>query len=84
MPSDGGRARELTTVEGEYPTWSPGAWRSCQPSPDARGSNSNYDVFIVNRDGSGLRRLTSWPGDDGFPTWSPDGSQIAFATGITP
>jgi TolB protein len=38
------------------------------------------DIYITNVDGTGERRLTNSPGLDGFPTWSPDGERIAFAT----
>jgi formylglycine-generating enzyme required for sulfatase activity len=34
----------------------------------------------MNADGSDVRRLTDHPADDYWPTWSPDGSQIAFAS----
>ncbi len=36
------------------------------------------DIFIVNRDGSGLRNLTNDSCRDRFPQWSPDGKQIVF------
>jgi Tol biopolymer transport system component len=82
MRPDGRGARKLTKVEGEYPAWSPDgrqiAFMSAQP--DAHGSNPNYDVMVVNRDGSGLRQLTNWPGEDGWPAWSPDAHSIAFTT----
>jgi hypothetical protein len=32
----------------------------------------------MNADGSGQTRLTDYPDLDGLPTWSPDGSRIAF------
>lgn len=38
----------------------------------------NFDVYVVNRDGSGLQRLTTEPGIDAEPDWSPDGHAIAF------
>jgi TolB protein len=36
------------------------------------------DVYVVNADGTGLRRLTTNPGDDFDPSWSPDRRRIAF------
>jgi Tol biopolymer transport system component len=32
----------------------------------------------MKADGSGLRRLTDLPSEDSFPSWSPDGTRIAF------
>jgi Tol biopolymer transport system component len=37
-------------------------------------------VFVVNIDGSGLRRLTPWNMHAGDPDWSPKGDLIAFST----
>jgi TolB protein len=82
MRVDGRRMRPVTRVEGEYPAWSPDSRRLAFMSaePGARGSNPNYDIFVVDRDGTGLRRLTDWPGEDGWPAWSPDGKRLAFTT----
>ena len=35
---------------------------------------------MIKADGSHLRRLTTSQGTDGFPSWSPDGTQIAFSS----
>ena len=37
------------------------------------------DIWIVNRDGGDARRLTSFPGTESNPHFSPDGKQIAFS-----
>jgi dipeptidyl aminopeptidase/acylaminoacyl peptidase len=56
------------------PAWSPDgtklAFASFRPG--------NYDVYVMNADGSGQTRLTADPGHEGAPDWSPDGSMIAF------
>ena len=36
------------------------------------------DLYVVNTDGSGLRRLTDAPAMEEHPTWSPDGRRIAY------
>lgn len=40
----------------------------------------NSEVFIANADGSSQVNLSSHPAFDGWPSWSPDGAQIAFAS----
>lgn len=55
-----------------------------EASPDGRRvvfmsmRDGNWEIYIVNSDGTGLRRLTKDPAIDGLPTWSPDGNYIAF------
>jgi Tol biopolymer transport system component len=48
--------------------------------PDGNGGTQD-DVWRVRADGSDLQRLTQTPGaNETGPTWSPDGSQLAFAS----
>jgi TolB protein len=42
--------------------------------------DENWEIYVVNVDGSNLQRLTNNPANDGLPTWSPDGRVIAFAS----
>ena len=80
-PDGSGRAR-LSRHPVEYPAWSPDGSRIAfmAQEPDAYGSNPDYNIFVMNADGSDLRRLTTAPGEDGWPAWSPDGSRIVFAS----
>ncbi|MCA1727741.1 MAG: hypothetical protein LC722_08880 [Actinobacteria bacterium] len=40
----------------------------------------NTEIYVVGLDGSGEVRLTSEPGEDQHPAWSPDGTRIAFTS----
>ena len=43
-----------------------------------RARVARSDLYVVNADGGGERRLTSGPGNSLSPRWSPDGKSIAF------
>jgi murein biosynthesis integral membrane protein MurJ len=42
--------------------------------------DGNYEVYIMNEDGSDQRNLTNFWADDAAPSWSPDGSRIVFVS----
>ena len=41
-----------------------------------------YEIYVMNADGSGQRRLTQNRVSDNDPQWSPDGRRIAFLRGV--
>ncbi len=61
------------------PAWSPDGSRLAFTS----NRDGNSEIYVINRDGSGLRRLTNHPSIDVTPTWSPTGRQIAFTSDRT-
>ena len=40
--------------------------------------DNNYDIYVMNADGSDLKRLTHDPVVEWAPSWSPDGKEIIF------
>ena len=36
------------------------------------------DIWIIERAGGDARRITNHPGEENFPMFSPDGSQLTF------
>ncbi|MBN2304233.1 MAG: protein kinase [Anaerolineae bacterium] len=76
---DGTNSHNLTqtdTVDERYPTWSPDGKQLAFHS-DAGG---DWDIYIINADGSGLHAITENDVDDLGPDWSPEGTQIAYHT----
>jgi TolB protein len=78
-----GTMEEVTkgNAENWLPAWSPDGSRLCFASP--REGKGHTNLYIVNRDGSGLRKLTDHPSINTSPTWSPSGTQIAFTSDRT-
>ena len=81
----GAGARRLTdnTVRDGDPVWSPDGSRiafvrTIESGPSGR-RDQNQELFVMRADGSGVRRLTRYRHEDIAPTWSPDGSRIAFS-----
>ena len=38
----------------------------------------NWDIYIMNANGTNLQQVTNHPAGDQYPVWSPDGTQLAF------
>ena len=89
MNADGSDQYQLTDTDGHEhgPVWSPDGSRiafvtqtDLDPSPTV--SRSDYQIFVVNADGTGQQQLTKRVGwNHRGPVWSPDGTHIAFNRG---
>ncbi|MCZ7546851.1 MAG: hypothetical protein M5R40_26515 [Anaerolineae bacterium] len=69
------------------PSWAPDAQRLVfyGTTVDSDGDglltrSDNTNIYIVNRDGTGLIQVTLDRTDDLDPDWSPDGTRLAFAS----
>src|SRR5436309_1381131 len=62
-----------------FPAYSPDGTRIAFTS--AREGRNREHIFVMNVDGSHVRRVTSGKTRDFMPAWSPDGTKIAF-TGV--
>ena len=74
---DGSGMRQLTddAHRDRAARWSPDGSRIAFYS-DRSGK---YEVWTINRDGSGLRQITSTPRAPSlYPVWAPDGNQLAY------
>jgi TolB protein len=70
--------------EDRSPAWSPdGRWIAFASN---RPGFFNQELYLIRPDGTELRRLTRTPGsdsvlgDDGMPSWRPDGSGLVFVS----
>jgi dipeptidyl aminopeptidase/acylaminoacyl peptidase len=83
-----GQATDLTPVDHDVPTIATGGDGDVAVSPDGKdilvvmhgdsvvADNTNADIYAV--DGTTLRRITTNPGADNTPRYSPDGRWAAY------
>jgi Tol biopolymer transport system component len=85
MDADGGNQRRITDLGGANfaPFFTPDGRRLIFSSNHRtpRGpAAQNFDLYLVNLDGTGLEQVTTSPLFDGFPMFSPDGRHLVWAS----
>ena len=81
--TDGSKLRNITNHKGDdyFPGWSPDGKKIVFQSSRNKLDSSIYrkdEILITNNEGSPAFNLTKYSGDDGAPSFSPDGKRIAF------
>jgi TolB protein len=69
-------AKGTANAHNSLPMYSPDGTRIAFMS----NRDGNNEIYVINVDGSNLRRITNHPQIDATPTWSPTGTQIAFTS----
>jgi hypothetical protein len=73
--ANGSNPIQITTHANDAaPRWSPNGGQVAFHSD----RDGNWEIYVINVDGSWLRRITLNPTTDVMPVWSPDGLRIAF------
>jgi eukaryotic-like serine/threonine-protein kinase len=85
---DGTGLQLITDMENGacQPSWSPNGLQLVFISPCRKRAEffentyNDASLYLINIDGTGARPLTTVPGSDFDPAWSPDGKRIAFTS----
>jgi Tol biopolymer transport system component len=84
-----GRVTALTSDQNyrdENPRWSPDGRQILFKSsrahhgPNAESGTPDYDLYVMQADGSGVRRLTTDPANENEASWMPDGRSVVFSS----
>ncbi len=86
MSADGSGVERVTERQevDSYSSLSPDGskvlFRRILPTGGNTQSGRNSEVFVMDRDGSNAINLSKHPDFDGYPSWSPDGRYVLFAS----
>ncbi|MFN0151418.1 MAG: TolB family protein [bacterium] len=80
--ADGGNARAITHhgAASFAPFWHPDGKRILFASNLDDPNGRDFDIFMINDDGTGLEKVVADSTFDGFPVFSPDGKHLVFAS----
>jgi dipeptidyl aminopeptidase/acylaminoacyl peptidase len=85
-----GKGADITPLDHDVPTIATSGDGDVAVSADGRtvafamhgdsavADNTNVDIYVMRPDGSGLRPVTTNPGADNTPRFSPDGKWLAY------
>ncbi|MBZ5505745.1 MAG: S9 family peptidase [Acidobacteriia bacterium] len=90
VPVEGGAAKDLTPGDHDVPPFSLGGQDAYAISPDGKelaftsnwdevgATSTNNDIFVVPLSGGDPKKLSTSPGSDSTPLYSPDGKWLAW------
>jgi Tol biopolymer transport system component len=70
------RTGNVVRYENIQSAWSPDGTRIAFSS----NRDESYNIYVMNTDGSNVRKLTTGTGNNNSPAWSPDGLCITFSS----
>ncbi len=96
VPAEGGVAKDITPGDHDVPPFSLGGQDDYAISPDGQevaftsnhaevgATSTNNDIFIVPITGGKAKKISTSPGGDSTPVYSPDGKWLAWRMQVRP
>ena len=83
MDRDGSNVQQVTNTgvgANWAPFFTPDGTKIIYGSNAKNPRGNNFDIFLIDVDGTGLEQITFFDGFDGFPMFSPDGTKLVFGS----